>query len=85
MELTMDKPKIKTKNVRLSEDVNRHLHMGAAHFGCSMSTLLSMLLDAVRIAEMPGSDNPKLHMAIERFEKHLSSIDLAKHTYLFKD
>lgn len=81
----MDETKAKSKNVRLYDDACRHLHMGAAHFGCSMSTLLSMLLAAVRIAEMPESDNPKTLMAIERFEKHLSNIDLTTHTYLFKE
>ncbi len=70
---------------RMTNNTKRHLLASSVHFGCSMGTLLDMLLDAVRIAEMPGSENPKVFIAIERFEKHLSSIDLAKHTYLFKD
>jgi len=70
---------------RMSNNTKRHLLASSVHFGCSMGTLLDMLLDAVRIAEMPNADDPKVSIAIERFEKHLSNIDLATHTYLFKE
>lgn len=73
------------REIHMTDTTHKHLTMSALHFGCSKGTLLDMLLAAVRIAEMPESDNPKTLMAIECFEKHLSNIDLTKHTYIFKD
>lgn len=77
----------KTQNhsFRMSNNTKRHLLASSVHFGCSMGTLLDMLLDAVRIAEMPNKEDPKTSTAISRFEKHLDGISADNNVYLFKD
>ena len=77
--------KLQSHAIRMSPTTRRHLLASSVHFGCSMGILLDMLLDAVRIAEMPGSDNPKVLVSIDRFEKYLSNLDVSEQNYLFKD
>jgi len=79
------KKKARTREVVLSDATHKHLLRSAAYFGCTMGTIIDMLLDAVRLAEMPGSDRPRVLIAIDSFEKYLSSLDVSEQNYLFKD
>lgn len=70
---------------RMTTDTKRHLLGAAVYFGCSMGSLLDILLDLVKIAPIPTNQDPKTLLAIDKFDKYINTIDEDSPTYLFKD
>ncbi len=74
---------IKTINrsFRLTPRVNRHVKATANYFGCSVGTLVSLLLDATHISQLEGGISDEI---IDKFYKEVNS-HADTETYLFKD
>jgi|HubBroStandDraft_6_1064221.scaffolds.fasta_scaffold1194702_2 hypothetical protein len=79
------KKRVRGREIYMSELTYKHLYMSAAHFECSVGAFLDVLFDALQIAKLPSSDNPKTLDSLEHFKKYLSTVDFSKQNYLFKD
>lgn len=77
----MSNTKTINRSFRIAPRVHRHIKAAANYFGCSVGTLISLLLDATRISQLEEGVSDEI---IDKFYKEVNTHADAE-TYLFKD
>jgi hypothetical protein len=76
----MSETKAGIKSARISDRLHRHLTASAKYFGCSVNTLIMLLLDTCSISEFDSKDSKVSDDTINKYYEHVKA-----RNYLFKD